>query len=222
MRSTQKSLGQRAMESRAIVKIYESRLWRRNPLFAALTGLPFDAELETIAPAAGIVGSPRRVLDLACGSGIYTRPFAHRLPAGRIIGLDLSSPMLDHARAALRSEGLSNVDLVRGSALSLPFGAASFEIVNCCGALHLFPDVNEALGEIARVLTPGGRFTAAVFHRRSGDDRGFRRLIRRWSGVASFDPEELEGRLAARGLGGFEVLHLHGPWLLLAGTRLPE
>lgn len=217
----QKGLGQRAMESRAIVRIYESRLWRRNPLFAALTGLSFAQELETIAQAAGIGGSPRRVLDLACGSGIYTRPFARRLREGRIIGLDLSSPMLEHARSALRSEGLSNVDLVRGSALSLPFATASFEIVSCCGALHLFPDVDEALGEIARVLTPGGRFTAAVLHRRRGDDHGFRRLVGRWSGVASFDPEELEGRLAAQGLARFEVLHLHGPWLLLAATHQP-
>ena len=90
---------------------------------------------------------PRSVLDLACGSGIYTRPLARRLGAGRVVGLDISRPMLSYARDRSRAEGLANVDLVRGSALELPFGAATFEVVNCCGALHLLPDVGRALTE---------------------------------------------------------------------------
>jgi len=46
-----RGLGQRAMESAAIVAIYESRLWRRNPLFARLTGISFEAELRAVAQA---------------------------------------------------------------------------------------------------------------------------------------------------------------------------
>ena len=44
---------------------------------------------------------------------------------------------------------------MRGSALSLPFKDETFDAVSCCGALQLFP---QALGEISRVLKPGGEF----------------------------------------------------------------
>jgi ubiquinone/menaquinone biosynthesis C-methylase UbiE len=62
------------------------------------------------------------------------------------------------------------VVLIHGDALDLPFPDERFEAVNCCGALHLFPDVPRSLEEIRRVLTPGGRFATAVY-RRAGRGR---------------------------------------------------
>src|SRR5205085_92575 len=51
-----------------------------------------------------------------------------------------------------------NVYYMRGSALGLPFKAESFEAVTCCGALQLFSDQEQAVGEIARVLKMQGDF----------------------------------------------------------------
>jgi ubiquinone/menaquinone biosynthesis C-methylase UbiE len=47
---------------------------------------------------------------------------------------------------------------MRGSALSLPFRTETFHAVTCCGALQVFPDQDQAVGEIARVLKMQGEF----------------------------------------------------------------
>jgi len=207
------------MESEAVVSIYESRLWRRNPLVEAAMGITFKRELDCVARAARIEKAAR-VLDVACGSGIYTRPFARRMKTGRIIGLDISRPMLAHARRKSLAEGLRNLDLIRGSALALPFRSQSFEVVNCCAALHLMPDPQQALAEIHRVLEPGGRFTTAVLRAGTGAmGRGQFRFRRRFLGLYSFTREALGSMLARAGFEGFEVHHAAGIWMVASAVK---
>lgn len=212
-------LVQRAMESPLVVSIYESRLWRRSPLVEAAMGIRFERELDLVARSARIENA-RRVLDLACGSGIYSRPFARRMKSGRLVGLDISRPMLERARRESRREGLGNLDLVRGSALALPFRSGAFEVVNCCAALHLLPDPEQALAEIGRVLAPGGRFTTAVLRAREGAiGRAQGVLRRRLFGLRSFSRAELEAMLERAGLGRFELLHAAGVWMVAAASK---
>jgi len=209
-----RGLAQRAMESPAIVAIYESRLWRRSAVFTLLTGISFDEEFDRIIRAARI-DPGGRVLDLACGSGIYTRPFARRLGTGHVVGLDISRPMLAYARRQSDAERLTNLGLVRGSALELPFGLGTFDLVNCCGALHLLPDVPQVLAEVRRVLVPGGRLTMAVI--RQGDGRRARRAARvrsRMLGVRSFTRAGLGDELDVAGFSRFDVLHESGLWMI--------
>jgi SAM-dependent methyltransferase len=204
------------MEWPPLVSIYESRLWRRSGLFARLTGIPFEREMACIV-AETRPDSATRVLDLACGSGIYSRPLARRLAAGRVVGLDRSQPMLDQARRRARREDCANLDLVRGSALDLPFRPGCFEVVICCGALHLFPDVPRALAEIRRVLSPGGRFAAAVIRRAEGAsaERQARRRERAL-GVHAFTRAELAALLAGAGFTGARFPHEAGLWMIAA------
>ncbi len=217
-----KGFGQRLMEWPPLVAIYESRLWRRSFPFALAAGISFDREIELIGEAAEL-GRASRVLDLACGSGIYTRPFARRIEGGRVVGLDLSRPMLAEARRRSAREGLANVDLVRGSALDLPFRAASFEVVNCCGALHLFPDPDRALRQIQRVLVPGGRFTAAVIRRgESPRERRNAERQERTIGVHAFGHEEILQRIASAGLARARILHEGRIWMLVTTEKPTE
>ena len=216
-----KGLGQRLMEWPPLVAIYESRLWRRSGLLARATGISFERELACIVEQARLAAATR-VLDLACGPGIYSRPFAHRLAAGRVVGLDRSRPMLDEARRRSRSEGCANLDLVRGTALDLPFRSGRFEVVNCCGALHLFPDVPRALAEIWRVLAPGGRFSAAVVRRAEGSGASrWARLRERALGVHAFTRAELAALLADAGFARARFPHEHGLWMIAAAEKPP-
>lgn len=214
-----KGFGQRLMEWRPLVAIYESPLWRRSFVFTRAAGISFDRELACIREQARL-GEASSVLDLACGSGIYSRPFAHSLPRGRVVGLDLSGPMLDEARRRAQGEACANLDLVRGSAQDLPFRSASFDVVNCCGALHLFPDVPRALAEIQRVLADGGRFTAAVIRRGEGDAaaRSARRR-ERLVGVHAFSRAELAERLAVAGFREVRFPHEQGVWMIAAAEK---
>jgi ubiquinone/menaquinone biosynthesis C-methylase UbiE len=213
------SLAQRAMESEAIVRVYESRLWRRSLIATLALGISFEREQELIARAAGL--SPGdTLLDLACGPGIYTRPFARDVAPGLAVGLDLSPAMLRHARERARAGRLGNVALVRGDALRLPFADGRFEVVNCCGALHLFPDAELALREVGRVLKPGGRFTVAAFRKRPGRLAARGAALRRCvMGIDAFTPAELEARLTAAGLGDVACHHAAGQWLIMSARR---
>ncbi len=95
------------------------------------------------------------VLDVATGTGRLPLALLRHSFGGRIVGLDLSPGMLRQARAKLRPYG-RQVSLIRQDASWLPFGDATFDAVTCFEALEFFPQPKEALGEMVRVLAPGG------------------------------------------------------------------
>jgi SAM-dependent methyltransferase len=138
-------------QMKAPVAVYEG-IWRPLGYFIA-SKHSFPRDLDRIATL--IKGPNRVVLDLACGPGNVTRRLSHLMPDSTVVGIDLSQEMLERAVRLTRKEGLRNVYYMRGSALSLPFKPGSFDAVSCCGALQLFP---QAIGEISRVLKPGGEF----------------------------------------------------------------
>lgn len=80
------------------------------------------------------------------------------------MGLDLSHRMLQHSRRLDHETGQA-VPVVQADAGSLPFGDATFDLVaTAYGALPFVADVDRVLGEVARVLVPGGRTVLAVTH----------------------------------------------------------
>jgi SAM-dependent methyltransferase len=215
-KTAHRTIAQGFMEWDPLVRIYESRLWRRGPLLSLVTGISFDSEYALIAGALQLE-TGTRILDLACGTGIYTRRFAQRRSEALVVGMDLSSPMLRYALRRTREERLANVGLVRGDALAFPFRDGLFDAVNCCGALHLFPDVDRVLREVRRVLRDHGRLTIAAFRRGDGAIAGARAdLRRRFYGVDSFTPGGLMERLEAAGFAGARCLHAAGIWLIVS------
>lgn len=102
--------------------------------------------------ARGGLAPGRLALELGCGTGIFLEKVA--TTGARIVGLDLSADLLAKARARLG--GAPNVVLLRGDAEHLPYAASSFDVVYGSSVLHHL-DLDRALGEIFRVLRPGGR-----------------------------------------------------------------
>ena len=143
---------------------------------------------------------------------------ARQVAAGTVVALDLSLPMLHHARRRADEEGLENIVFVRASAQDLPLEDGAFHSVNCCGALHLFPDAAQALREVARVLRPGGTFTAAVFRDAAGAPIGA--AARSGAiGLHAFRTGELEELLAASRLDDVTVLHRSFRWLVVSARK---
>lgn len=114
--------------------------------------------------AAGALGDVRGKVTLEVGSGAGQCSRWVRRQGGRAFGLDLSFRQLQHARRLDDQTGTA-VPSVLGTATQLPFRDASFDVVFCSfGALQFVADLDDAVGETARVLRPGGRFAFSITH----------------------------------------------------------
>ncbi|MER7459154.1 methyltransferase domain-containing protein [Micromonospora sp. NPDC126480] len=94
-----------------------------------------------------------RILEVAVGTG---RDLPHYPADATVTGIDLSPAMLAVARRRAADLG-REVDLREGDAEHLPFADGSFDTVVCALSLCSIPDPAAAVGEMARVLVPGGR-----------------------------------------------------------------
>ncbi|MEY2561689.1 MAG: demethylmenaquinone methyltransferase / 2-methoxy-6-polyprenyl,4-benzoquinol methylase [Verrucomicrobiota bacterium] len=100
---------------------------------------------------------PKRVLDLASGSGDLALAIQRRLPNATIVAADFSPEMLEIARR----KGVR--ETVLADALQLPFERASFDCVTVAFGLRNMSDWSAALGEMGRVLRTGGRLLILDF-----------------------------------------------------------
>lgn len=94
------------------------------------------------------------LLDLGCGAGHAS--FVAAGEVAQVTAYDLSSQMLAVVAQAARDKGLNNISTRQGYAESLPFDAASFDVVISRYSAHHWHDVGQALREVKRVLKPGG------------------------------------------------------------------
>jgi arsenite methyltransferase len=123
------------------------------------------------------------VLDLGCGAGTDLLIAAQMVgPEGHVIGVDMTSTMLERARASADEMGLANVELHESLIESLPLADASVDVVISNGVIDLVPDKDAVLEEIDRVLRPGGRvqFADVIIHTELSEDA--RNRIDLWTG----------------------------------------
>jgi 2-polyprenyl-3-methyl-5-hydroxy-6-metoxy-1,4-benzoquinol methylase len=96
----------------------------------------------------------KAILDIGCGSGVYSIELARR-GARRVVGLDFSEPMLEIARRSAREAGVGGaVDLQRGEFLSHDFGAETFDVTIAMGVFDYLEEAQPFLTKMAR-LTRG-------------------------------------------------------------------
>ncbi|MEI5519203.1 class I SAM-dependent methyltransferase [Streptomyces brasiliscabiei] len=127
--------------------------------YDALRGGEPRAEAAAHAVLGLLPEGTRRLLDIACGTGIVTRRLAAALPGARVAGADLTHAMA--SRAAARLPGA----VVIADGRRLPFRDGEFDAVTSVWLLHLLhgpEDVRTVVGECARVLRPGGVYVTTV------------------------------------------------------------
>lgn len=121
-----------------------------------------DLRRRPMSPA----GRSIRLLDFGCGDGVLLRVLARSGFAATLYGSDVSSRMLQSARAKWRAfvktmpaYNMNEPSWVKSTPGSLPLESASFDVVTCLGVFHhISPaDRSRDWAEIARVLRPGGR-----------------------------------------------------------------
>jgi 2-polyprenyl-3-methyl-5-hydroxy-6-metoxy-1,4-benzoquinol methylase len=123
--------------------------WRASSLGAITERVEQHLVFDLAGPLAGLA-----VLDVGCGDGTYAIEAAAR--GARAVGLDADPAMLREAERRARKRGVA-VELRERRAEDLPFGDASFDVVFAVTVLCFVADAAGAIGEMARVLVPGGR-----------------------------------------------------------------
>jgi demethylmenaquinone methyltransferase / 2-methoxy-6-polyprenyl-1,4-benzoquinol methylase len=105
-----------------------------------------------------------RVLDVATGTGMVATALVRRYGCS-VVGLDQSPEMLARARAKLGADPqlAAHVDLIRGEAESLRFADGEFDHLTFTYLLRYVDDPGATLGELARVVRPGGRIASLEF-----------------------------------------------------------
>lgn len=104
-----------------------------------------------------------RVIDLACGTGDFSRAFAVARPS-RVVGCDFAERMLALAARRETNAAVTNdISWCRADAMNLPFEDASFTVASCAFGVRNWQDLACGLREMHRVLRPGGRAVILEF-----------------------------------------------------------
>ena len=138
------------------------------------TGNPFSL---------GLPNRGERVVDVGSGAGIDSLIAGRMVRShGRVVGVDMTPAMVAKARAAAAAMDARHVEFREGFAESLPVADGWADVVISNGVMNLYPDKLAGLGEMARVLKPGGRLQIGdiLVQKPVGD--GSRRNIDLWKG----------------------------------------
>ena len=121
------------------------------------------ALLERVALQRG-----ERVVDVACGTGLVSLAASSAVgAAGRVLGIDISSAMVEAAGRRAEALGMHHATFARMDAEALAVGDGAFDVGLCGLGLMYVPDPAQAVRELSRVVRPGGRIGLAVWGERS-------------------------------------------------------
>ncbi len=99
---------------------------------------------------------PLKILDVGCGTGVFAARIRESLPNAQVCGVDLVTGMLNKGAERWKRHA-AHVSPIQGDSERLPFASGSFDVVTCANSFHHYPHQDRAVGEMRRVLRPGGR-----------------------------------------------------------------
>lgn len=130
--------------------------------------MPFKHAAHLLNPLRKLILSPKKlvgrlslapdatVLEVGPGPGYFSAEAARNIPYGQLTLVDIQQEMLDMAKKRLDSYALQNVKYVQANATTLPFEKETFDVVFLVAVLGEIPDKQKCIGELYRVLRPGG------------------------------------------------------------------
>jgi len=108
--------------------------------------------------------SPKKILDIATGTGDFAVCSFHKLHPEHLTGIDISEEMLEFGRKKLKKKKLDNyITLITGDSEAMPFDDQSFEAITVGFGVRNFEDLMAGLREMFRVLQPNGRVVILEF-----------------------------------------------------------
>jgi phosphatidylethanolamine/phosphatidyl-N-methylethanolamine N-methyltransferase len=160
--------------------LVEKAYARWAPVYDAVFGAVFAPGRAAGIQAAERIGG--RILEVGVGTGISLPDYSRK---NRLVGVDISEPMLRKAKERVAVQGLSHVDLLAVmDGAKLGFADASFDVVVAQFVITAVPDPEATLDEFARVVRPGGEIVLVNHFATDAEplrtlERGFAPLARR-------------------------------------------
>jgi phosphatidylethanolamine/phosphatidyl-N-methylethanolamine N-methyltransferase len=140
------------------------------PVYDVVFGPVFRKGRRAAVEAADSVGG--RILEVGVGTGLSLPDYKR---TNRVVGIDISEPMLEKAREKVRKLNLRHVEAIEvGDAEQLEFEDGSFDAIVAQYVVTAIPNPERALNEFARVVRPGGEI---ILTTRIGADGGLRAAI---------------------------------------------
>lgn len=162
-------MGTEEVSKDTIAKAYA----RWAPIYDFVFGAVFARARRAAIEAAERMGG--RILEVGVGTGIMLPDYAN---VNRLVGVDLSEPMLRKAQARVETLRLNHVEgLAVMDASRMAFPDNSFDVIVSVLVVTTVPDPEGTLDEFARVLKPGGEI---VLISRVGADKGVRHFVEQW------------------------------------------
>jgi len=151
-------------------RVREHARWAK--MASKLTYAPFARRIvRSLAP----LERDSTIVDLGTGPGVLSIELHKLVPQAKIIGVDLSSEMLDIARKNADEAGVSNFETRLGRAEEIPIESNSVNLVVTQSSFHEWEDQRKGLSEIFRILKPGGSLILKDYNR--GWFSGWRRSL---------------------------------------------
>ena len=142
------------------------------PVYDMVFGLVFKQGRRAAVEAAERIGG--RILEVGVGTGLSLASYSK---SSRIVGIDISEPMLAKARTRVERHHLSHVESIgMMDAEQLVYAGDSFDVVVAQYVVTAIPNPERALDEFARVVRPGGQI---ILTSRLGAEHGFRGSVER-------------------------------------------
>ena len=111
-----------------------------------------------------VASNPKIILDVATGTGDLALEAARQLQPEKIIGVDISTQMLDIGRSKIKKRGLSSIiELQEGDSENLPFEDNTFDAITVAFGVRNFENLEKGLSEMRRVLKDGGKLMVLEF-----------------------------------------------------------
>ncbi len=148
------------------------------------------------------------VLDLGSGAGLDCFLAARQVgDQGRVIGVDMTSEMIEKGNRNLARLGLGNVEFREGQIEQLPVESESIDVIISNCVVNLSPDKQAVLNETYRVLKPGGRLAISDLVRQGEIGRLRRSFLEAWSGCMA-GTEEISDLVSKLEQAGFTQISL--------------
>ena len=138
-----------------------SRFWDKTAHRYAKSPVSDEATYQRkLAETQSLFTPDMRVLEFGCGTG--TTAVHHAPLVQHIDAIDISEHMLEIGRDKASGAGVENITFTRGTLTEFNAAPASLDAVLGLNVLHLLPDRQAVIAEVARILKPGGVFVSST------------------------------------------------------------